>query len=174
MEEFITVPRGVNKTDAMSLVSSFGSVRTAVNSNPEEVLLVAGWGEKKVQRWCNTVREPFRIRKAAKRGLMKDSMQPATSREASRVGNLPRADEQNKVTGPEVASAVSADKIPSRPAVPRMEQMEHQRAPNDEELALLEASGYEAPNAVPTPAKAPPVPVSDGIAAALARLRKDA
>jgi len=173
MEEFITVPRGVNKTDAMSLVSSFGSVRTAVNANPEEVLLVAGWGEKKVQRWCNTVREPFRIRKAAKRGIMKDGIQPVTSKEASRVGNLPRADEQNQAVGSLAASDVSAENIPSRPAVPRMQQMEHQRAPSDEELALLEASGYDAPTAVPTAAKAPQVPVSDGIAAALARLRKD-
>ncbi|KAF2869862.1 hypothetical protein BDV95DRAFT_547126 [Massariosphaeria phaeospora] len=72
MVEFITVPRSINKTDAIGLVSNFGSIRTAVNAGPEEVGLIAGWGEKKVQRWCNSVREPFRIKKAAKRGVARD------------------------------------------------------------------------------------------------------
>lgn len=67
--EFITVPRSINKTDAVGLVSAFGSVRAAVNARPEEIGWIAGWGEKKVQRWCETVREPFRIRKAARRGV---------------------------------------------------------------------------------------------------------
>lgn len=67
--EFITVPRSINKTDAVGLVSAFGSVRAAVNARPEEIAGIAGWGEKKVQRWCGTVREPFRVRKTAKRGI---------------------------------------------------------------------------------------------------------
>jgi DNA excision repair protein ERCC-1 len=67
--EFITVPRSINKTDAVSLVSAFGSVRGAVNARPEEVAVVAGWGEKKVRKWCEVVQEPFRTRKAAKRGI---------------------------------------------------------------------------------------------------------
>lgn len=67
--EFITVPRSINKTDAYGLVSAFGSVRAAVNARPEEIGSITGWGEKKVQRWCGTVREPFRVRKAAKRRL---------------------------------------------------------------------------------------------------------
>ena len=67
--EFITVPRSINKTDALSLVSAFGSVRAAVNARPEEIGEITGWGEKKVQRWVGTVREPFRVRKAARRGI---------------------------------------------------------------------------------------------------------
>ena len=67
--EFITVPRSINKTDAVGLVSAFGSVRAAVNARPEEIAGVSGWGEKKVVRWCGTVREPFRVRKAARRGI---------------------------------------------------------------------------------------------------------
>ncbi|KAF2276274.1 uncharacterized protein EI97DRAFT_419231 [Westerdykella ornata] len=66
--DFITVPRSINKTDALGLVSNFGSIRTAINASPEEIGMIAGWGEKKVQRWCNAVREPFRVQKAAKRG----------------------------------------------------------------------------------------------------------
>lgn len=67
--EFITVPRSINKTDALGLVSAFGSITHAVNARPEEIGTIAGWGEKKVQRWCQSVREPFRARKAARRGI---------------------------------------------------------------------------------------------------------
>lgn len=81
--EFITVPRSINKTDAVGLVSNFGSVRTAVNAGPEEIGLIAGWGEKKVQRWCNAVREPFRIKKAAKRGITRDNSRATLSRDVS-------------------------------------------------------------------------------------------
>lgn len=69
MVEFVTVPRSINKTDAVSLVSAFGSIRAAVNAQPEEIAVVGGWGEKKVKRWCGVVDEPFRVRKAARRGL---------------------------------------------------------------------------------------------------------
>ena len=80
--EFITVPRSINKTDALSLVSAFGSIRAAVNARPEEIGEITGWGEKKVQRWVGTVRENFRVRKAARRGA-------GVAREESAVG-LPR------------------------------------------------------------------------------------
>lgn len=83
MVEFITVPRGINKTDAVGLVSNFGSIRTAINAGPEEIGLIAGWGDKKVQRWCNAVREPFRVKKAAKRGLPRDNTQTNMSEDAS-------------------------------------------------------------------------------------------
>lgn len=82
--EVITVPRSINKTDALSLVSAFGSVRAAVNARPEEIGEIPGWGEKKVQRWCGTVRENFRVRKAAKRGI-------GLGREGSSIG-LPRGE----------------------------------------------------------------------------------
>lgn len=64
--EFITTPRNINKTDAASLLSNFGSLRAAVSAHPEELALVPGWGEKKVKAWCSTVRENFRVRKATK------------------------------------------------------------------------------------------------------------
>lgn len=68
VEDFVTVPRSINKTDALSLVTTFGSVKAAVNAGSAEVAEVSGWGEKKVKRWCSVVDEPFRARKAAKRG----------------------------------------------------------------------------------------------------------
>ena len=71
MVEFVTTPRSINKADAVGLVSAFGSVRATVNAAPEEVAGIAGWGEKKVGRWCGSVREGFRVRRAEKRGLEK-------------------------------------------------------------------------------------------------------
>lgn len=84
MTEFITMPRSINKTDAVGLVSAFGTIRAAVNARPEEIGTIAGWGEKKVQRWCQSVREPFRLRKAARRGIDRE--------DTSRSIGLPRAE----------------------------------------------------------------------------------
>jgi len=61
----VTQVRSVNKTDAVTLVSTFGSVRAAVNAAPEEVMMISGWGQQKVQRWERAVKEPFRVRKSA-------------------------------------------------------------------------------------------------------------
>lgn len=73
MVEFVTVPRSINKTDAVTLVSSFGSLKGAINARPEEVAVVGGWGEKKVRRWCAVVDEPFRARKAARKLARKET-----------------------------------------------------------------------------------------------------
>lgn len=82
--EFITVPRSINKTDAIGLVSAFGSIRAAMNARPEEIGGLAGWGEKKVQRWCETVRDPFRVRKAARRGI--EGRESTLGRQQSSLG----------------------------------------------------------------------------------------
>lgn len=66
--DFVTTPRSINKTDAISLVGNFGSIRAAINASPEEISMVGGWGEKKVNNWCTSVREGFRVGKAKKRG----------------------------------------------------------------------------------------------------------
>lgn len=70
--DFICAPRSINKTDAMGLVSNFGSIRTAVNARSEDIGLIAGWGHKKVERWCTSVRDPFRIQRTAKRKLHRE------------------------------------------------------------------------------------------------------
>lgn len=67
MQDVCTAVRGVNKTDALNLVTNFGSVRAAVNAPREELLLMQGWGEKKAKSWDKAVREPFRIRKVRAR-----------------------------------------------------------------------------------------------------------
>ncbi|KAL4921111.1 restriction endonuclease type II-like protein [Aspergillus aurantiobrunneus] len=62
--EFVTAPRTINKSDAASLISTFGSLQNAINAQPEQISAVPGWGEKKVRQWCGAVREDFRVEKA--------------------------------------------------------------------------------------------------------------
>ncbi|KAF2198690.1 DNA repair protein rad10, partial [Delitschia confertaspora ATCC 74209] len=124
--EFITVPRSINKTDAVGLVSNFGSVRTAVNAGPEELGLVAGWGEKKVQRWCNSVREPFRIKRAAKRTLNRDDRSAQVSARTITaeagvgptsqlaIGDLVPLDAAMDQPGPSTAGEADADRRSDR------------------------------------------------------------
>jgi DNA excision repair protein ERCC-1 len=64
--EFVTTPRSINKSDAASLISTFGSLQNAINALPEQISAVPGWGEKKVRQWSNAVREDFRVENAKK------------------------------------------------------------------------------------------------------------
>ena len=66
--EFVTAPKSINKTDTISLVGNFGSLRAAINAQPEEIALLGSWGDKKISSWHSAVREGFRVRKAQKRG----------------------------------------------------------------------------------------------------------
>ena len=167
--DFITVPRSINKTDALSLVSAFGSVRAAVNARPEEIGEITGWGEKKVQRWCATVRENFRVRKAAKRGI-------GLEREESSIG-LPQGESSADVTKddglfvseddeptvdpkPSVKpaninretsfpAAVAVEGAPERPRKRSAEEIPLWEPGEDEEEALLLAAAEEVGSTSP-------------------------
>ncbi|KAL1305527.1 hypothetical protein AAFC00_007138 [Neodothiora populina] len=183
--EFVTVPRSINKTDAVGLISNFGSLRTAVNARPEDISLIAGWGEKKVQDWCRAVREPFRVRRTNKRDLTRENSRATLSRTttqpehqmdtevAARLGissALPFA-EQPAV--PDEATARSgADKRPET-------RLADEYDPDEEEaMAMAEAAAAESLKVPPpvstlsTKRKAADDPLSDGVAAALNKLRK--
>jgi DNA excision repair protein ERCC-1 len=158
--EFITTPRSINKNDAVALVSNFGSVRTAVNARPEEVLLLPGWGEKKVQRWCQAVREPFRVRKAAKRVL--DSEETAgTLRDLSNPkGESVTHMMQSDANAPKHGDISDAgQRLSTRPA---------------EDVAVVEPDEHVGAEASAPSRKRPASPeMSDGVMAALAKLRQN-
>ncbi|KAL8837216.1 MAG: hypothetical protein Q9176_005847 [Flavoplaca citrina] len=182
--EFVTTPRSINTTDATSLISAYGSIRAAVNARPEEIGIIPGWGEKKVQRWCQAVDEPFRIRKAAKRGV-------GLQRGESSI-NMPRQDSLFEEEG-----AATATQGPGRLATPKpvsiRERSQASATPDaerrppkrmaeevpvwepgaDEEEALLAAAMDE--QAVPKTshkAQKEGSALNDGMAAALAKLRQ--
>lgn len=169
--EFITVPRSINKTDAYGLVSAFGSVRAAVNARPEEIGGITGWGEKKVQQWCGTVREPFRVRKAAKRrlaeregsgvGLRRGPSLAGLHREESSMmgGNTDLiSDKEAQMTEQEKETISSAQTLGLQPAsVPLDAEKRTPKRPaedlplwepdeDDEEALLLAAMGADDPS----------------------------
>ena len=187
--EFVTTPRSINTTDATSLISAFGSIRAAVNARPEEIGMIPGWGEKKVQRWCQTVDEPFRVRTAAKRGI-------GLQRGESSI-NLPRQDSLFEEEGAVVVAShqdggdfgrltvpqpVSIRERSQASATPDAEKRPPKRLAEevpiwepgaDEEEALLAAAVDEQPmsktsNKTPKEGSA----LNDGMAAALAKLRR--
>lgn len=195
MTEFITTPRSINKTDALGLVSNFGSIRTAMNARPEEVALVAGWGEKKVQRWCQVVREPFRVQKAAKRGLGRADTTTSTAGEISLRENeledsatfrpqpVPISNVYSRSTPRDVASASAMPDLNKRrsegPAEddslfynPEEDEGEAMREAMDLSLADDGFNDTHKSKAVPAKQRPSEDEPSEGILAALAKLRQ--
>ncbi|KAI4184185.1 MAG: hypothetical protein L6R41_004924 [Letrouitia leprolyta] len=194
--EFVTTPRSINTTDATSLISAFGSIRAAVNARPEEIGIIPGWGEKKVQRWCATVNEPFRVRKAAKRGigLPRGESSMGLTRHDSLFEETPQASEAQEPNGSAAKAFDSFKPVsirqPSRSdATPDTERRPPKRLAEevptwepgeDDEEALLAAAEEDQPTittttSAGTAAKKPQrseSTLNDGVAAALAKLRK--
>jgi len=162
--DFVTVPRGVNKADAVSLVSNFGSLKNAINADPEQIGIIGGWGEVKVKRWCEAIDEPFRVRKAARRTIEDSapssaSIDPRFAIKASQQG-APAAAARSGQTG-------SARNERPRPAdyVDEEDTMLAQ--------AIEESKRTSQPTqSEPTRNNREPETLSEGVAAALARLRE--
>ncbi|KAI1080051.1 mating-type switching protein swi10 [Whalleya microplaca] len=179
--EFVTVPRGINKADAISLVSAFGSLKNAVNADPEQVAVIGGWGEKKVKRWCSVVEEPFRVQKAAKRRLVASESNPAVD-QAIPLSRVPLRDM------PALPASMSRDS-----ATPQPQPSSKGHAPaksaqfqirdfgdddvDDEDTMLAAAIEESKKTAAKEKASSSSAnarqeeQLSDGIAAALAKLR---
>lgn len=185
--DFVTTPRSINKTDAVSLVSQFGTLKTAVNASKDEVATIAGWGEKKVQQWCKTVQEPFRVQRAAKRGLNLENLvasQPTMSRESTRADSVdsPASNGSPAPSRPQTGT----DDADRRPTSRLAEEATIVDDADDEEAlaAVMAAESRPSPKPKPAPKSAPATteapkkrkpeddPLSDGIQAALSKLRK--
>ena len=182
--EFITVPRSINKTDAVSLVSAFGNIRAAVNARPEQIGEITGWGEKKVQRWCSTVNERFRIRKAAKRGIAREeSLMLGDTLEETRhtpvpIGRVPNREDSS--TRAMIAQDKDREQAPRKRLAGEVPLWEPGADDEDALVAAAEGgqaltnekstnsnSASEAEEAGTRPAEA----LNEGVAAALAKFR---
>ena len=200
--EFITIPRSINKTDAVGLVSAFGSIRNAVNARPEEIGTIAGWGEKKVERWCQSVREPFRIRKAARRGIERAASSIGLPRDESSIGletNDSLSVDEETSTLQEMSTGIQTSKdtlavvtpVPAQARAKRPSKRTAAEVPlwepgeDEEEALLLAAAGEgEGPtekphfagnantNSLPNKGAAQKGSMSEGMMAALAKLRE--
>ncbi|KAG9877309.1 DNA repair protein rad10, partial [Aureobasidium melanogenum] len=177
--EFITVPRSINKTDAVGIVSNFGSVRTSVNARPEDLAHIAGWGDKKVKAWCQSVREPFRVTKTKRRMNREDSRPTQNNTEQdSRVAARLGIGTHSSINIPAVANtSVGTSDADKRPDVRLADDYEPGA---DEEEAMAEAFALPPQTSVTPRAAAPPSAnkpqtdenLSEGMMAALARLRQ--
>ncbi|KAH6843023.1 restriction endonuclease type II-like protein [Chaetomium sp. MPI-CAGE-AT-0009] len=150
--DFVTAPRNINKTDAVALVSSFGSLRNAVNAAPDQLGVVGGWGEKKVRAWSKAVEEPFRVKKAGRRGVAAGRASQGTGGKGRGVGGQGEEDIEAAAAEAEVEAAAASGSgrqtqpVPVRPA--------------------------SAASAAPTVPAREADHLSDGVAAALAKLRE--
>ncbi|KAI1815914.1 restriction endonuclease type II-like protein [Poronia punctata] len=187
--EFVTVPRGINKADAISLVSAFGSIKNAINADPEQVAIIGGWGEKKVKRWCSVVEEPFRVQQAAKRRLVSTGSNSVLD-QAVPLSSVPLRDMARLTAGTSRESASPGTTPHSQLQKPskRPTSTTVSRTPDvhmdDEEEAMLAAAIEESKKtaaeerirssgATSGPASNKDDELGGGIAAALARLREE-
>ncbi|KIW91157.1 uncharacterized protein Z519_08052 [Cladophialophora bantiana CBS 173.52] len=191
LTEFVTTPRNINKTDAASLIMNFGSLRAAVNAEPEELALVPGWGEKKVKAWHSTLREPFRVKRAAKSNaallrqetsLLSDGASTPESRPGSAhtpipIGTVPSFSRQG--TASAASAAQKTTETGPNHKRPRLEEVTMDNLDEEEEAALLALADVEAAKAEADNARHTRPPISEepelsaGVAAALAKLRQN-
>lgn len=187
LTEFVTTPRNINKTDAASLISNFGSLKSAVNAEPEQLALIPGWGEKKVKSWYTTVREPFRVKRTAKSNI------PLLREESSIISEDGRTTPDGHVFNaiPIGRAPVSrgntnpgVDAEDSRPTSSHKRQrlqeisLEDLDADDEEAFLAAEAATKHAPSQpekaaenMPPKSKRQDPQLSDGVAAALAKYR---
>ncbi|KAG6040266.1 hypothetical protein E4U41_001103 [Claviceps citrina] len=193
--EFVTVPRSLNKSDAVALVANFGSLKNAINAEQEQLGMMSGWGGIKVKRWSAAIEAPFRAKKAAKRGLQAPRHEAGSQQDAQqRVSRLEQAVPLSRVPLRDMPARNSAgSRAPSAKGTARtadapkqfhfLDEEEQEAADDDDqdaEDALLAAAledsrktsqqgGGEASGSGPL---APDDGLSGGVAAALARLRE--
>ena len=164
LTEFVTTPRNINKTDAASLISNFGSLRAAVNAQPEELAMVPGWGDKKVKAWYGTLREPFRVKRAAKANA---TLLRQESSMASRAGVTDSTPE------PPAFKAIPISSAPSREATRSSVSRENTRPESSHGRSRISEIRPDDVDAIDEELLRPEEPkLTDGVAAALAKLRQ--
>jgi DNA excision repair protein ERCC-1 len=177
--EFVTVPRSVNKADAVALVSTFGSLRAAINAEPEQISVINGWGEKKVKNWTKVINEPFRVKKAARR-----QVQARTGNGQAAVTALRDLDEAvplSRVPRREMTQMSSTDRRsmtpqpqpqPTGSAGTKPAQFQiYDPEDDDDEEAMINAA-IEESKKVANSVISSNEQLNDGVAAALAKLRE--
>ncbi|KAI0506075.1 mating-type switching protein swi10 [Xylaria bambusicola] len=188
LAEFVTVPRGINKADAVSLVSAFGSIKDAVNADPEQVAIINGWGEKKVKRWCSVVEEPFRVQQAKRRLItsetntvldqalplsrvpLRDMARLSASAPRESASTTPQPQPQPQLNADKPSATVNATHFPDVHLDDEEEAMLAAAIEESKKTASQERMRASETNSSSSTRKADDL--SDGVAAALARLRE--
>lgn len=186
--DFVTVPRSLNKSDAVTLVANFGSLKNAVNANPEQLSSLNGFGGTKVKKWSAAVEEPFRSKKASKRTISRQpGATPSKLDLAVPLSTVPLRDMPGRSTLSTSNNNSSQSKPSTTSAAPK-NQFRFNAEPDDGddddddddeammaiamEQSLRESQALSAQSSTTQTQGAEKEAVSDGIAAALARLRE--
>lgn len=144
---FVTAPRSINKSDAASLISTFGSLQNAINAQPEQISAVPGWGEKKVRQWCNAVREDFRVEASGKTAAPAQNLNSQKNNEPTSRNNKMSTSTNAHNEDEEAMLAAESEGAHAESREDLVERVHPDKAAQEEEM-------------------------SDGIVAALAKLRK--
>lgn len=180
--DFVTVPRSLNKSDAVALVANFGSLRNAINADAEQLGMLSGWGGVKVKRWSAAIEEPFRAKNASKRMLpTADAASMAALSgpgAADRTGPLQDAVPLSRMPLRDMPGPAPTDAIPEAgQALNSNKQFQfHGDTDDEDDDDELEAAVTNPPkpqdNNSSRKAGDKGEELSDGIAAALAKLRE--
>ncbi|KAK9325400.1 restriction endonuclease type II-like protein [Lipomyces orientalis] len=139
----LTSIRGVNKNDAASLISTFGSLKNAVNDGGRTVSNIGGWGDAKVRRFRLAITEPFVVRRTVTSRVSKSFQQK---------------------------SSANKGKLPARPVLPSNNAMETAKTDDDTLSAADESSSANSRRTEHRENEEIPASFS-GVMAELARLR---
>ena len=183
--DFVTVPRSLNSRDAVALVANFGSLRNAVNADPEQLGMISGWGGTKIKRWSAALDEPFRARKVGRR-----TVQRSTSAGEGGTSVLDQAIPVSRTTQKDVPSTDASSRDSETAGTPAGRDAGKTPAgqfqlmgdiDEDDEEAMLAAAIEESKRTAQPGQDGPPQEepktqdndgLSGGIAAALAKLRE--
>ncbi|KAG9256833.1 DNA repair protein rad10 [Emericellopsis atlantica] len=180
LTDFVTVPRSLNKSDAIALVANFGSLRNAINAEQEALGMISGWGGTKVKRWVTAVEEPFRVKKTAKRGVRRDE---STVGGGDRTDVLHEARPLARVPLREMSTTGAAKGAASTPAAKQYAVAGDVSDSENEEEAMMAAAMEESRRMAEDAQRksqgehgkngeeASGSGLTDGVAAALAKLR---
>ncbi|PHH54954.1 Mating-type switching protein swi10 [Ceratocystis fimbriata CBS 114723] len=154
---FVTAVPGLNRTEALSLITNFGSLRGGINADVERLSMIGGWGDIKVKRWLDVVDEPFRARKASKLDILSVPGRSGSGNGSAQGNSTPAA--RATATGPE--KAVPGETVAAAAAAAKVTMTEPSASSSTEEQPQTTAQNKDLDP-----------PLSSGVSAALARLRE--
>ncbi|KAK9465309.1 restriction endonuclease type II-like protein [Lipomyces arxii] len=119
--DVLTSVRGVNKTDAANLMSTFGSLNNAVKDGGRTMTDIGGWGDLKVRRFRTAITEPFVVRRPGASKFASALAQKKATAQKSMAVVQPYANVREATTSRESSPVPEEQDIPV--AVPPEEEV---------------------------------------------------
>jgi DNA excision repair protein ERCC-1 len=135
LTDVLTCVRSVNKSDAGTLASNFGTFKALATASRDELALCPGLGDKKVERIFNAFHKPFRG----------SSSSSATSSSSSSSSPSPPGSAKKQKTLAAAAAAASSTTIDASEGKKeqQQQQQQQQRQPPQKQKTAAEATTTE-------------------------------